>query len=120
MIRVIQRRIIIPRGDTGSFTIPTLTMVEEGDKAIFSVFDTLHQTTVLEKVLDATEGTIIVPFEHQDTKDLLPGKYVWDMKIYCNPIYDDDNKIIDADAIHSYYSAFSLPIFEVTEVTNNV
>ena len=51
MIRLIKRRLIIPRGDTGSFTIPTLTTVEQGDVAVFSVFDPLTRTTILEKII---------------------------------------------------------------------
>ena len=120
MIRVIRRRIIIPRGDTGSFSIPTLTSVEKGDKAVFSVFDTLHHKTILEKIIDATEGTLVVPFEHQDTVNLTAGKYLWDIKIYNKPQYDDDGILIGGEEIHSYYSGFSLPILELREVTEDV
>lgn len=120
MIRVILRRIIIPRGDTGTFTIPTLTYVQEGDVAVFSVYDKLTHTTVLEKIIEATEGTIIVPFEHKDTVNIVPGKYLWDMKIYNRPEYDEDGILIGGKCINSYYSGFSLPVFEVTEVAENV
>lgn len=120
MIRVIQRRIMIPRGDTGSFSIPTLIKTEEGDIAVFSVFDSLTQTTVLEKIIPATEGTLTIPFEHEDTANLEPGKYNWDIKIYCGPKYDEDGVLIGGENIHSYYSAYSLPIFEITEITENV
>ena len=34
MIRLIQRRLIIPRGDTGSFTIPTQGTVGNNDIAV--------------------------------------------------------------------------------------
>ena len=50
MIRLIQRRLIIPRGDTGSFTIPTRGTVEEGDVAVFSLYDALTHKTVFEKI----------------------------------------------------------------------
>jgi hypothetical protein len=49
MIRLIQRRLIIPRGDTGSFTIPTLGDVSNGDVAVFSIYDALTHKTVFEK-----------------------------------------------------------------------
>lgn len=40
MIRLIQRRLIIPRGDTGSFTIPMLENVSKANTiAIFSIFN---------------------------------------------------------------------------------
>lgn len=120
MIRVILGRIIIPRGDTGTFMIPTITDFEDGDVAVFSVFDRLTRKTLLEKIIDVTEGIITVPFEHQDTVNLEPGKYYWDMKIYSGPIYDEDHILVDGAEITSYYSGFSLPIFEVTEVAENV
>ena len=50
MIRLVQRRLIIPQGDTGTFTIPTQGTVNEGDIAIFAIYDTLPHKTVLEKM----------------------------------------------------------------------
>jgi len=41
MIRLIQRRLIIPRGDTGSFTIPALKSMQPEDVAVFSIYDPL-------------------------------------------------------------------------------
>ena len=49
MIRLIQRRLIIPQGDTGTFTIPTQGSVSQGDQAVFAIYDNLTHTTVLEK-----------------------------------------------------------------------
>ena len=49
MIRLIGRRLIIPRGDTGTFTIPTHGEVGEGDIAILSIYDPLTHKTVCEK-----------------------------------------------------------------------
>lgn len=120
MIRLIQRRLIIPRGDTGSFTIPTQGTVEEGDIAIFSIYDPMTKTTVKEITIPATAETLTIPFTHADTVNLAPKKYLWDIKIYRNPQYDEDGLIIDGDEINSYYAAFSLPICEIKEVAQNV
>ena len=120
MIRLIQRRLIIPRGDTGSFTIPTSGTVGNNDVAVFSIYDTLTHKTVFEKEIQATPETLTIPFVHQDTVNLQPKKYLWDIKIYINPQRDEENKLIDADEINSYYAAFSLPICEIKEVAQNV
>lgn len=120
MIRVVQRRIIIPRGDTGSFTIPTLTAVNDGDVAVFSLYNPLTHLTVFEKIIPATKGTIVVPFARNDTLNLEAKKYYWDMKIYIKPQYDEDGLLVDGEEIHSYYAGFSLPICEIREVTENV
>ena len=49
MVRMVQRRLIIPRGDTGSFSIPLLTTIAAGDVAVFSIYDMLTHNTVFEK-----------------------------------------------------------------------
>lgn len=120
MIRLIQRRLIIPRGDTGSFTIPTQGAVGEGDIAVFSIYDPMTQTTVFEKEVPATEEIITIPFEHGDTVELKCKKYLWDIKIYKNPQRDEDGLLINGDEINSYYAAFSLPVCEIREVAQNV
>jgi len=86
MIRLIGRRLIIPRGDTGSFTIPTQGTVEAGDLAILSIYDPLTRTTVCEKIISATPDTLEFMFEHQDTVGIEPSeRYEWDIKIYYGP-----------------------------------
>ena len=120
MIRLIKRRLIIPRGDTGSFTIPTLTTVEQGDVAVFSVYDPLTKTTILEKIIPATNDTITIPFTFNDTINLKPGKYLWDIKIYISPQYDLEGNLLGGNEIHSYYAGYKLPIFEIKEVPKDV
>ena len=53
MIRIIGTRLLIPKGDTGFFSLPNKGVFSEGDVAVFSVKDPLTQTTVIEKVIDA-------------------------------------------------------------------
>ena len=126
MIRLIQRKLIIPQGDTGTFTIPTQGTVEEGDVAIFSIYDTLTHTTVLEKKIDATAETLTFNFASEDTLNIEPdekesgGRYRWDIAIQRNPLYDENNNLIHYDSIDSYYAAFTLPICVIKRVTRNV
>lgn len=120
MIRLIQRRLIIPRGDTGSFTIPTLVSVEEGDIAVFSIYDPLTHKTVFEKEIAATSDNLTISLVHTDTVNLTPKKYLWDVKIYNNPEYDEDGLLVNGSEINSYYAGYSLPICEIKEVAENV
>lgn len=120
MIRLIRRRLIIPRGDTGIFTIPTQGTVEDGDIAVFSLYDPLTRTTVLEKIINATNETLSFAFSYDDTVNLIPKRYLWDIKLYRGPKYDEEGKIIGGDEIDSYYAAFSLPVCEIKEVPQNV
>lgn len=123
MIRLIQRRLIIPRGDTGEFTIPTAGTVEQGDIAIFSIYDPLLQKTVCQKQIDATNETLKFIFEHTDTVNIEPSdRYEWDIKIYRQPIYDENNKLIGGSSIDSYYSAFGdkMPKCVIKQVAQDV
>ena len=100
MIRLIGRKLIIPQGDTGMFTIPTQGTVSQGDKAI------------LEKEIDATAETLTFEFETNDTLNIEPDdrgyRYSWDIAIK------------RSNSIDSYYAAFSLPPCVIKRVTRNV
>lgn len=123
MIRVIQRRLIIPRGDTGTFTLPLLPGTEQGDIAVFSIYDPLKKEVIYQRQYPITGEELNIPFEHEDTLEIEPSnRYEWDVKIYKTPVYTDgadtsDPKTIPTTgaSIDSYYSAFSLPICEIRE-----
>ena len=118
MIRLIGRKLIIPQGDTGTFTIPTQGTVSQGDKAIFSVYDNLTHKTIIEKQIDATDETLSFAFTSNDTlitvdnepiePDDRGSRYSWDITI------------VRANSIDSYYAAFSLPPCVIKRVTRNV
>ena len=82
MIRLIQRRLIIPRGDTGTFTVPVLITENVGDLAVFSILDKRTDTKVFEKIVQVSDDTITIEFTHNDTVNLPVGKFVWDIKFY--------------------------------------
>ena len=112
MIRLVQRRLIIPQGDTGTFTIPTQGSVENGDTAIFAIFDNLTHKTVLEKEIAATEETLTFDFSSEDTLNIEPDdrgyRYSWDITLK------------RANSVDSYYAAFGLPPCIIKRVTRNV
>lgn len=126
MIRLIQRKLIIPQGDTGTFTIPTQGSVSENDIAVLSIYDTLTHTTVLEKKIQATQETLSFNFSSEDTLNIEPderepgGRYRWDITIQRNPLYDENNNLIHYDNIDSYYAAFGLPVCVIKRVARNV
>ena len=124
MIRLIGRKLIIPQGDTGLFSIPTQGSVNNGDVAVLAIYDNLTHQTVLEKKIDATAETLAFNFETEDTLTIEPNekgdRYVWDVTIQRNPIYDDNDNLIHYDDVDSYYAAFSLPPCIIKRVTRNV
>lgn len=118
MIRLIQRRLIIPRGDTGSFTIPALGTIDPTDIAIFSIFDPLTHRKIFRKTITPEGQVLNIVFSHNDTTNLQPGKYVWDIKFYKNPTIENE-EIIDSDEVNSYYAGFTLPICEIRETAED-
>ena len=118
MIRLIQRRLIIPRGDTGSFSIPCLKTIKEGDVAVFTIFDPKTRTKFPSKIAEIEGNTLTIAFSHNDTVNLQPGKYLWDIKIYTNPQIVDE-ELVNGDEIDSYYAGYSLPECEIRETADN-
>ena len=131
MIRLIQRRLIIPQGDTGTFTIPTQGTVETGDKAILAIYDNLTHKTIIEIPIDATPDTLTFEFKSEDTitskitnepieADDRGNRYSWDITILRNPEYDNSGELIHCDSVDSYYAAFGLPSCVIKGVARNV
>ena len=114
MIRLIQRRLIIPRGDTGSFTVPLIAAANSGDAAVFTIFSLATHKKIFTKVVTIEEDPITINFSHGETVNLPVGRYVWDIKYYRNPVIENE-VLINGDEITSYYAAFELPICEIRE-----
>lgn len=114
MIRLIQRRLIIPRGDTGTFTVPALSPGQSDSVGVFTIFDPITKTRVFQKQVELQDGVFNIEFDHGDTVNLQAGDYLWDIKFYVNPIIEN-GKVIDGTEIDSYYAAFQTPKCEIRE-----
>lgn len=114
MIRLIQRRLIIPRGDTGDFTIPLQPNIEIGNAAVFTIFDPITNKKIWGKLMTVDSQELKVQFTHADTVNLPVGNYVWDIKFYQNPTIVD-GKVMDGIEVDSYYAAFKLPACEIRQ-----
>lgn len=112
MIRFVSRKLIIPVGDTGTFTIPLLANIpSENGVAVFSIFNL--QKRIHQQEQHIKGDTITFRLEHDQTKDFPVGTYNWDVKIYTNPQYNEKGLLINGDQVNSYYAAFELPKCEV-------
>lgn len=119
MIRLIQRRLIIPRGDTGEFSIPAITTINTGDVAVFTIFDPLTRGRIMQKVIEATDKVLTIKFDHNDTVNLPVGQFVWDIKFYVNPTFAN-GVLVNGEEIDSYYAAFTLPVCEIRETGDSL
>lgn len=115
MIRMIQKQLIIPRGDTGTFSIPILaSSSSDQDASIFTIFDPLNHKKIFQKVMEEKDGVLSMNFTHADTVNLPIGQFVWDIKFYKN-VEIVDGVFLNGTEIDSYYAAFKLPICEIRQ-----
>ncbi len=114
MLRTRFRTIHIPRGDTGFISLPNFVPYEQdGSIAIFFVYDKEQRKTVLTKKTSAEDEVLTFSFSPEDTSDLEEKAYLWDVKIYKRPTYNEEGELSGADQIDSVYAAFELPEFIV-------
>lgn len=119
MIRIVSHnRIIIPHGDSGIIRMPIRGETTARDLAIFTVYDPLTNSTVIRKITSADADIATIIIDREDTISLTPGHYYYDFCIYHHPMYDDDDELIGALEVDSYYSAYKLPIFCIRRGTN--
>ena len=119
MIRLNQRKLIIPRGDTGEFSIPLLSSFTDGDIAVFAIFNTLNRTIIFSKEITVEGQKVTVSLSHNQTVNLPAGKYTWDVKLYNEPIYADE-LLVNGTQICSYNAGFvNLPMCEIVETADN-
>lgn len=111
MIRFAQRRLIIPQGDTGAFSLPAQGYTPNVEMvAVFSIFNL--EKRIFQKEIHVDSDMISIDFTHEETKDLPVGLYNWDIKMYINPSYKE-GLLIDGDEVNSYYAGFELPECEI-------
>ena len=99
MFEVNGTRIRLSRGDTGSidFTATGYTFSSD-DRALFSVKDR-NGTVVKQQAYEMTNNAFTVTFWNADTDALPAGDYTWDVRYVINPLYDDDDRIVDGDQV---------------------
>ena len=114
MIRLVGKKLIIPRGDTGSFSVPLVTTFDPSDMAIFSILDEKTQKVIRRIECVISEEALTVNFTHYDTVNLPIGKYYWDIKSYKNPEIVD-GELVNGTEVDSYYAAYSLPVCEIRQ-----
>lgn len=111
-----QRRLTIPRGDTGSFSVPVQIDSQKATLFRFSIFN--NGKVILSQDIAVENNNLIINFTHEDTKNLPLGHYYWDIKAYVNPVFNTENtKLVSVDEVHSYYAAYKLPECEITLAT---
>ena len=99
MFNVVGTQIELSRGDTGAidFTATGYTFGTD-DRALFSVKDR-NGTVVKQQAYAMTNNAFTVTFYNADTDALPAGNYTWDVRYVINPLYDDNDYIVDGDQV---------------------
>lgn len=116
MIRVLGRDLIIPRGDSGSFSVPIKLNDGEETRIIFSIYDELTRTTIFEKEAQIEDDNALIILDPEDTEPLVAGEYVWDIKIYRDPTYNEEHCLCGGDEVDSLFAAYDLPTCSIRQV----
>lgn len=110
--------ITLPRGDT--FTMPitlTGTVIDDGDKVIFRVYDMILREWVLTKVATVSNKAVSIRFASADTKSLnARKKYGWTIGIAKDIVTNTNGMPYADDTSDAVVTAFDdLKPFIVTD-----
>lgn len=112
MIRIIGNRIMLAKGDTGIISIPNIYQHKHYALAVLTVYDKLYKTKIIEKITLANQEYLSFTFSSEDTNNLEPRIYYWDITVYLMPVLDEDGFPISGAQVDSYYgSRAKLPKF---------
>lgn len=105
--------ISLSRGDTGSIDF-TATGYEftAADRALFSMKNGRGQI-VKQEIYELTDGVFTVTFYNSDTDELPAGNYTWDVRYVINPVFNDNNEIVDGDQVITPVGPQRLTLLEV-------
>lgn len=131
--------IVLPVGGTGGFVAKLklsngAEIDAQNDVVIFAVskqkdiFAKSHHAEVIWKELPIVSEdngfSVRVNITNSDTRNLSPGKYVWDLTLVTDPERDENNKVIvqdDSDTVVPIFARSGrLPEFRLCEVTTIV
>lgn len=107
----VARKIELPSGDT--MTIRVNVKNDGYDAVIFSIFNKKEGLDLLRLAAPIQDGQAVIRVSNQDTRDLEPGKYKWQLRFVSDPEYDDAGNIIandDADDVVSMFGSEALPL----------
>lgn len=101
------KKITMHRGDTGTvrFRLPGLeNLSTDNVKVVFSMRNK-HNIIVKSGIYEPDGSTVPVGFLNDDTGNLDPGLYSYDIRVVGNAVYGEDGKIIEGDLVYTPHGA---------------
>jgi len=94
------KEIIFHRGNTGevTFYFTGYDFTDTGAKALFSM--KRMGTVVKNEVHDIVDNQIVVRFTNEDTDQLQPGTYEYDVTVVMNAVFEDD-ELVSGEVVYT-------------------
>lgn len=95
------RKIRLTRGDTGCIGFFMDTELTDADRAMISVSRARGGAPLLTLITMPEDNgrNLRFVFTREDTEALVPGEYIWDVRVVLNAVEDDDGRITDGDEV---------------------
>ena len=109
--------IFLSRGDTMSFTLKfTGYTLTSSDRVMVTIKDRKGML-VKEYVETPVDNMVVIQIRNPDTDYLNPAFYQWDARVIIDPVYDDQQNIIDGGSV----STPKLPMnFEIAPTVGQI
>ena len=101
------RQITLPIGDTADLYVNVnWDGLSERDAILFAIFDPDANGDLLCKAADLEGGRAHIRLCNQDTRDLQPGTYRWQLRIVTDPARDETGRVIADDCTDHVITVF--------------
>lgn len=91
--------IYLSRGDTMSFTLKfTGYSLTANDKVMVTIKDRSGQL-VKEYIETPVNNMVVIRLRNPDTDYLNPALYQWDARVIIDPVYDEEDRIVDGGSV---------------------
>lgn len=102
-----ENEITMPVGDTAEIYISIdWHKLAPGDVVIFGLSSKKSGEDIFRKAAEIVEGKAVIRLCNADTRDLPPGKYLWQLRIVTNPARDEEGNVIADDCGDDVISVF--------------
>ena len=117
MFELYGRTIRLSRGDTGviPFRVEGVTLTDS-DRAVFTVKSRSGQV-ILQKVLAPDGELFYMPFVNDETDDMKPGVYEWDLRVVLGAQLNSKGAVTDGREVITPWPPSK---FEVSKVVGDV
>lgn len=96
-------KITLHSGDTGSVTYEFEGITDESQTVVLWTMKNRSGVIVKEHLANISNGAVQIDFLNEDTDDLAAGNYTYDVRVVYKPIYDENDRLVDADYANGGY-----------------